>query len=328
MKFFRTKKSRGDSSTLLRPKRSRLFRAALRKQQRTISQENVRRWSLWAVGYVLLWGAFFGLVIFALFFSSLLRIDQEDIDPLKYVSMDEVNAVIRDELSGKVFGIFPKDTIPVAFLRRHILERKILEVFPVLRSVTVSFAFPEMIILKSEERVPTLMFCSGGPCFLVDERGVAFEGVPNPSAASEPKVLSVIDMSAKPVSQQDPLFSEDFLKVFPVIRQRLLDELGVEVSNIAETPSRLSDELWFRSVDGWKLRMSATVPVEKSMLALRLLFAKTLSEGDLKNLDYIDLRTENRIFYAMKGDEQKEHETTSDDESENESSDASQEKGK
>lgn len=86
-------------------------------------------------------GSIFGLVIFALFFSSLLRIDQEDIDPLKYVSMDEVNAVIRDELSGKVFGIFPKDTIPVAFLRRHILERKILEVFPVLRSVTVSLLF-------------------------------------------------------------------------------------------------------------------------------------------------------------------------------------------
>lgn len=308
MKFFHTRKTRGSQSTLLRPRRSRLFRGAAREQRRNAVRDTARSWSLWTVGYMFLWAVFLGIVVFVLFFSSLLRIEQEDIAPMNSVAKSDVTVVIRDALSGKSFGLFPNDTMPIVFLRRHVLERKILETFPVFRTATISFVFPKTVVLKVEERVFTLVLCSGGPCFLVDEQGIAFTGAPDSSIESAQGVFTVIDISAKPVSRQSPLFSEDFLRTFPSLRQRLSDELGLETSNVAETPSRFSDELWFRSSDGWSLRMSATVPIEKSILALRLLFAKTISEQDRKNLEYIDLRTENRIFYLLKGGEEKEGE--------------------
>lgn len=306
MGFFKTKKTRGSQAMILRPKRSRLFRGANREQQRSTSQHNQRSWSLWTVGYIFLWVSFTGLVIFVLFFSSLLRLKQKDIAPTEHVSRDDVAAVIDSVLSGNSFGIIPNDTMPVAFVRKHTVERKLLEKFPVFRSVTVSFLFPSTIVLKIEERNTVLVLCSGGPCFFVDEKGIAFDVAPAPYDQDVTGMLTVVDTSAKPVSQKDMLFSEDFLQSFPTLQQKLRDELDLEIFSVAETPSRFSDELWLRSTDGWELRMSAAVPLEKSIRALRLLFAKTLPENNRKNLDYIDLRTENRIFYLLKGDEPKE----------------------
>lgn len=306
MGFFKTKKTRGSQAMILRPKRSRLFRGANREQQRTVSQHHQRSWSLWTVGYIFLWASFTGLVIFVLFFSSLLRLKQKDIAPMEHVSRGDVATVIDSVLSGSSFGIIPNDTMPVAFIRKYIMERKLLNAFPVFRSVTVSFLFPSTIVLKSEERNTAFVLCSGGPCFFVDEEGVAFDAAPAPHDQGVTGMLTVVDTSAKPVSQKDMLLSEDFLRSFPSLQQKLRDELGLEIFSVAETPSRFSDELWLRSTDGWELRMSATVPLEKSIRALRLLFAKTLLENNRKNLDYIDLRTENRIFYLLKGDEPKE----------------------
>lgn len=291
--------------TLLRPKRSRLFRGVTRERQKGVPQHRQRTWSLWTVGYALLWVLFVGLVIFVLFFSSFLRMKQKDIPSTGSVSKDDVSTVIDAALSGKLFGILPNDTLPIAFVRRHDAERRLLEAFPAFRNVTVSFLFPSTIALKIDERDTVLVLCSGGPCFFVDERGIAFDAASALHDQEDPGMLTVVDVSAKPVSWKETLFSKDFLRSFPFLRQRLRDELGLEVSAVAETPSRFSDELWFRSSEGWELRISATIPVEKSILALRLLFAKTLSENDRKNLDYIDLRTENRIFYLLKGDEQK-----------------------
>lgn len=298
-------------ATLLRPRRNRLFRGAVREIKRDFPKK--KKVSLWTVSYALLWGAFFGLAVFSLFFSPFLRIDRKDISPVNSVSMDVVGTAVNEALSGDTFGIVPNNTIPMAFLHRRNLERKLLGAFPMFRRVSVSFIFPSTLTLAIEERSTTLVFCSGGPCFLVDERGEAFDGAPPPRDESGNAPLAVVDTSAKPIAFREPIFSEDFLRNFPSLRQRLSDELGVETSVISETPSRFSDELWLRTREGWQLRMSATVPPEKSIRALRILFAKTLSEADRKNLDYIDLRTENRIFYLLKGDDRKEGEESPSD---------------
>jgi hypothetical protein len=312
MSFFGKKKTRASQSILLRPRRSRIFRGAVREN---VDGATERKYSLWTACYAFLWIAFCGAIVFVLFFSSFLRIDRKVVNPLHSVPNNAVSSVIDTFLSGTSFGIVPNDTIPVAFLRRRVLEWDLRETFPIFRSVHVSFVFPETLVLLSEERKTTLVLCSGGPCFLIDERGVAFDEAPAPiDTRDADAMLVVIDQSAKPILFQDPIFSEDFLEMFPPLRRKLSDELGILASNSAETPSRLSNELWFRTREGWELRLSATVPSEKAFLALRLLFDKTLSESDRKNLEYIDLRTENRIFYLLKGGEKKEGEKAEDDE--------------
>lgn len=310
MSWFGKKKTDAPRGVLLRPRRSRMFRRRVRESE----EVSERKLSVWSLGYVFLWMVFFGAAVYVFFFSPLLRIDRRNIAQMNAVPEADIIAGVDAFLSGNILGIIPRDTLPVAFARRHTLERLLMERYPVFRSVRADFLFPETILLSFEEREKALVLCSGGPCFSVDERGFVYEGTPDLPESRDPNArLVVIDQSGKPIFFQDPVFSEAFLCVFPVFRRRLFEESDLMTSRVAETPSRLSDELAFRTEEGWTLRISAVVPPERSLLALRLLFAKTLSEGDRKNLDYIDLRTENRIFYLLKGEEEKEGETVTEE---------------
>lgn len=310
MSFFGRKRTRVQQTTLLKPRRSRIFRRVVRDN----SESTRRSVSWWTVGYAFLWMMFFGAALYTLLFSSLLRVKQKTFAPTETLSEREISSTIDEFLEGAWFGVIPKDTLPVAYLRRHTAEQLFLERFPILRSARVSFTFPETIALSFEERTKTLILCSAGPCFAVDERGFAFDQSPRPAdTGSADDMLVIIDRSAKPVSFQDPNVSEEFLDTFPSLRADLLGERGIATLRVAETPSRLSDELWFRTSEGWELRMSAVVPRERAFLALRLLFEKTLAQEDRTRLEYVDLRTENRIFYLLKGGEEKEGEKMGDD---------------
>lgn len=249
-----------------------------------------------------------------MFFSSLLRVNQTEIVGRETVSKSDVNRVVEEFLHGSFLGVIPKNTLPIVCLRRHALERIFYEQFPIFRSVDIKCSFPDTMRVSFEERRMAMILCSGGPCFAVDERGSAFDemGVPEESLDSR-ATLVVIDQSGKPVFFQDPVFSEEFLETFSSFRERLFVESDIATSSLSTTPSRLSDEIRLRTGEGWELRLSSAVPMDRSFLALRLLFDKTLSSDDRKRLEYVDLRTENRIFYLLKGGEEKEGEKMGDD---------------
>lgn len=309
MSFFR-KKNRATATTLVRPKRSRVFR--MPKREGASAEE--RRFSVWGFFYGTLWMLFVGGVLWTVFFSSFLRIGLIEVSGAKVIFEEDIKRVVSEFSTGTILSA-PRNTLVIAFLRRHALERKLHERFPLIRHTEISYVFPETIHISLEERVFTMILCSGGPCFAIDDRGMAFDAADVPEASFDASsVLAVIDQSGKSVSFQDPVFSEEFLKVFPSFRERLFAEKNIATSSLATTPSRLSDEIRLRTDEGWELRLSSTVPVERVFLALQILFEKTLPKEDRKRLEYVDLRTENRIFYLLKNEEEKEGERLENDE--------------
>lgn len=303
MFFFGGKKQiRTSSSVLLRPRRSRVFRGRTREDAENSEEKRRSLWTLW---YGLLWTALLGGFLYGTIFSSLLRLDRIEVSGMKEISESDVESEAKRFLSGKSFGIFPNDTLPSAFVRRHSLERGLRERFPVFRTIRVSTVFPDVLTVSVEERKRMCMLCSGGPCFWVDERGVPFEGATLSSSEMGRNSLTVIDRSAKPIDLEVPAVSELFVQESILFRERLSRELGIATDMTAETPFRLSNELRLKTKENWELRVSAEISADKSLRALRLLLEKTLSSDDRKRLEYIDLRTENTVFYLLKGEEEK-----------------------
>ena len=64
--------------------------------------------------------------------------------------------------------------------------------------------------------------------------------------------------------------------------------------------SRFADELRVKTKGGWQIYFGTRIPLEASLEALQLLFEKELPEERHGDLEYIDLRTENRVFYRYK----------------------------
>lgn len=303
MSFFGRRKKNPSQGTVLQPRRNRAFR-----KQETLNSGDFRpKIFSWIVGYVFLWVVFFGFLVYVFFFSSLLQIHRHVFLSIRAVSSEEVSVILETFLSGKSFGIFPNNTLPVAFLRREKLKDNLLQNFPIFRSVKVAFSFPDRVTLSAEERKKTIVLCSGGPCFSIDERGFPYESAVSPfETFNQTADVFIVDISAKPILFSDAVFSEEFLRNLFMFRSALSEELDISTLNRIETPSCLSDDVRFKTSEGWMLFASLTIPVENTLRSLRLLFLKTVSEVDRKNMDYIDLRTENKIFYLLRGEKEKE----------------------
>jgi hypothetical protein len=63
------------------------------------------------------------------------------------------------------------------------------------------------------------------------------------------------------------------------------------------TASRFADAIRMRTTDGWELFLSTHLAPEVSLNALGLLLDGPIPKERMKDLQYIDLRIENRIFY-------------------------------
>ena len=326
MAFFSKRTKRSSPDVLLRPRRSRTVQKRPREESSSPSFPAAS--VVWAWWYAFLWASFFVAAFFVAFFSPLLRVKEYRIIGTHTVSKEAVENRARLLLEGKFAGLFPRNSLPLVFLRRREILRTLEADFPIFREAKLSIVFPETIELLFGEREQRFLLCSGGPCFRIDERGEAFDSAPPLSSSGESAVSVLLDTSGKAIVRGSRSVSESFAREFPEAASQLREALGIETEKVVETPSRLSNEMRFRTTEGWQLLLSADIPLEKSLLALRLFFSKTLSPEDRSRLDYVDLRTEKKIFYMLKGEEQKDSESTSEQDSEKKSKEEKQTKKK
>lgn len=301
MNFFRKKKS--FSSTIILPRRNRPARPRKRLRHPDVASSSFG----WSSFYVFLWIFFFGSLPALAFFSPLLRIQE-----LSFSSNNpDIDAGVRERMRGLIaqpVSLLPGNTLPIALFRRKEIAEQLLREFPELRSIRIDLSFPDTANALLEFRREAFVLCSAGPCFFVDDSGVAYASAPERDGYMSP-LLRITDQSGKPIELGGMVVSESFVAYVEQIRSRLRDEVGIEVSQEGVTPSRLSNEIRLQAAEGWELRISADMPIDQLLLEMRTLFAKAMTPDIRSSLVYLDLRASGKIFYLDRGNEEVKSET-------------------
>ena len=247
---------------------------------------------------ILLWVFFFATLAYVILFSPYHRIETVRVSGTRDVSSEEVKDFILRELSGKYWKCIPKDDY--FLVRKDRIRSDLLTAFPKLSDVTIATSFPRRMDVAVTERDLLLLWCSGGPCFLLAPDGTPHEARFAEEDANRPFVRSIVDESAEPVRTGDVILSGSDMTAYFTLEKSLRDEFSLDPVSVVSTPSRVSRELRFTTGEGWDLLVDLSLPPEKTLAALRLLFAKELPAEKRADLRYVDLRTENRAVYTMK----------------------------
>ena len=251
---------------------------------------------------VFLWTLLFGTVLYILFFSAALSTDSLRITGGSVSEQNRTRIFLEGQISGKYFGIFPRNNF--FLIQEHSLERKLLDSFPLLRSVTLSQEFPDQLFADILLRKKAVLWCSGGPCYLVTEEGQVRESQGIFASEEEKQnALFVIDRSGQPVHLGQKIFDFDFVSFVADVAPHFEDRLGIRVTGEYSAFSRFAHELCIQTEEGFMVYLNTNVPLEESVDTLALLFEKEINEEQRKKLRSIDLRTENRVFYAFVGDD-------------------------
>jgi hypothetical protein len=256
-------------------------------------------------GAVLLWILFLGTVVYAGIFSSYLKYTDWQVTGLSVVNEDKVRETVEQVLAEKYLGFIPRDTF--FMVQPGALARLLQERYPLLREVTVERTFPHNLTITVAERTTLVLWCSFDVCAHVLENG---DTVPVTDVyeleENRSRTIFLEDGSGQPIRLGEKTFEEGFTVQLVLLREQLRERFGIETESRLSFVSRFANEVRMRTTEGWEIYWSTSMSPDASLDAFVLLYDDEIPKERLKDLLYIDLRTENRIFYRYREGEEAE----------------------
>ena len=248
-------------------------------------------------GMAALWLAAGLVAAYTLLFSSLHEIDIVLVTGARELGDDRLESEAREFISQRLFLVFPGNNYFLFSGNR--LERDLMGKFPKLSSVRIEKHFPHAIDVSVTERDRIFLWCSGGGCLLIDEKGCAGDAQFAEQETNDPFLVRFTDESAVPMTAGDCSVSPDLPDTVLRLERGVREEAGIVLRLPAFTPSRISREIRFRTEEGWEIWMNSDIPPEKTLAALRAVLETEIAPEARVKLRYIDLRTENKAFYSF-----------------------------
>lgn len=274
-----------------------------RRKKRTLGEQKKNHH--WPVGVFLLWLLFFATLFYTAFFSVFFLIGEVRIIGTSAVSEATIQGFVEQQLNEKYFNLFPRRNFFLA--RPYTLEKVLLDEYPLLSSASVTRVFPDSMRISVTERNKIILWCSQEQCFLVDEEGMAQDGERALLPENISHAIFITDMSGKPAAIGEKVFDSGYGMFVVDLSEMFTEQLGIALAPRLTTVSRFANEVRVKTSEGWEVYFGTDVPLQSSLNALKLLFEKELPKELRAKLAYIDLRTENRAYYAFRTEENTEN---------------------
>lgn len=271
-----------------------------RKNRTENAEEKNDSNGLWArfLFYVLLM-AFMGVCVFVLFFSAYMQLEKTTVTGNQEIAAEEIVTVANQYLAGKYLGIFPHNNF--LLISRQGLERNILDAFKKIRVVSVSKKFPNELNIQIEERKSLLVWCGGDKCYLIDDKGYAYQEADFASREiQENHLLKISQSDGKQIELGKQVMDEDMVKYYTEVREAFARKAGIALGEEVQINSRLAEDGVIKAQQGFDVLVNFSIPAERSAELMKIFLEKQYKGQDLNNLAYVDLRVENKIFYKLK----------------------------
>jgi cell division septal protein FtsQ len=258
--------------------------------------------SLGRMFFYLLEIVFLGTIIYILFFSFYLSITSIEVVGTKKVDPEKIKVAIEEKISGKFLGIIPKNNL--LFVYENNVKKYLLNKFKRIEDIKVKKIFPEKIIISVKEKQFQLIFSTGEQKYLIDENGSAWPRDDfELDDAEKESLITLMDESAKPIADAKMALSGDFIKYIMDVRDGIKNDAGIEISRNFYSPRLISGDLTVETKDGWKIYFNREIDLSKSIGILKSILGENIKKEYIPNLEYIDLRINNKVYYKFKNAE-------------------------
>lgn len=234
-----------------------------------------------------------------LFFSPIFKVKEIKISGNRAISSEDIYKSLKDLRFKKVLIFFNHDNI--FLLTKSKLRNILIDRFPRILSIQISKdIFKKNINIQITERKEMGIYCQAqnlseeilGGCYYIDNDGVIFEQAPQTSGTL---ILVIKDYSGKEIKIRDSVLDKEliakFIELCDVLSSQFsLKALDFVIGNDAIKGFRLDTN------EGWYILFDGSRDLESQIRALQLVLEEKIKEAR-KNLEYIDLRIENRVYY-------------------------------
>lgn len=247
---------------------------------------------------ILIFFALFFFLIFAsaAFFSchSYFTIKKISIEGNSSISADKILNKVSEYSNGKYFMFFPKNNI--FLLPAQKITDNLYLAFPRIEILSLNKNFPDAIFIKIKERTPEALLCAEaeGGCAFVDEKGFVFEKAPYFSGDIFLKLFDEREEKRQIELRKNIISEDEFKKLIEF--KNLARKNDIKISSLIFKKDNLYE---FRAEEGWRILLNEKNTPALSFENLKIALDSEVKE-ERKNLDYIDLRFGNKVFYKFR----------------------------
>lgn len=243
-----------------------------------------------------------------------LRIARIEVTGNSVLGTDEITSFVLEELSGKYFFLFPKDSI--LFYPKERIQKNLLGSFKRILSIEVGAQGLTALSITINERKPHSLWCGktlsdedtegDTPCYFMDEEGFLFAQAPHFGGNVYVEFYGPIYEAAISTSTLNPIpIGSIFLPIpeFKTITlfRELLGRIGL---NITAVIAMDAGDLTFTMHEGGKVLLNKKQDPMRLVSDIESAFRTELGDpGDSlvrKRVLYIDARFTNKIFFKKK----------------------------
>ncbi len=223
-------------------------------------------------------------------FSSVFRIKDIKISGNQVISNEEIVDSLHNFLFKKILFFFNRNNILLATGNK--LKNILIGDFPRISSLEIhKNIFKQTINLKIIERKEAGIYCRN-ECYYIDNQGVIFEEAPQTSGTL---ILVVRDYSAGELEIGKNVLEKEFMAELIDLRSSLFEGFKLKVLdfNLESSPAK---ELKVNTHEGWYILFDTSRDFKNQLDNLKLVLEEKIKDGR-KNLQYVDLRIESRVYY-------------------------------
>lgn len=246
---------------------------------------------------------FLGAIIYSIFFSQFLAVTKIEVSGAENLDPAEIRKIVEAEITGNFLKFIPRNNILLA--SKISIEKNILGKYKYAEKAQTRKKFPDSLIIQLKERKFSLIFCSAGSCGVIDDGGTAFaEADFEKNEIGENNLPILYDDGNKGFVLGEVIFGQDYINYLLGIREKTKDGLGINMERELRTPQIASGDIRAKTAEGWQIYFDKNIPLEKEISMLKIVLENKIGQSNRTELEYIDLRTENKVYYKFKNAEQ------------------------
>jgi hypothetical protein len=235
---------------------------------------------------------FFGGIGYFLY-SPILNISNIDIRVDSEILQKDIKSKSEDLIQAHNHWYYNNKNILLA--RSDILERELQKEFPQIKSITIKRTMNRSLELTIELRNPLFTICENSICYNISDDGM---NIGNDSVSAS--LISVRGIAPK--SRGELVLSEREIRWFKTIVQTYNQIDGMKVSSISieqKSDNRILG-VFVYTEQGYYIMLDLDTDIVYQAGALKQVFISQIPPEQRPNLQYIDLRVKDRVYYKFK----------------------------
>lgn len=230
----------------------------------------------------------FSSAVFFFFFSDSFTVKEIKVVGGEKVGQDAIRALVEKKIRYSLFGynlrnIFLVDAASSA--------KSVSDEFLVVAGVDIEKKLPTKLIVKVFERKPAGTVCNLGKCFYFDEGGLVFEG----AKENTPPVVK----TDREITLGKQIFQSNYPKAITEIWSKADETENIGAVEIFVPAA--GEKTILNTKGGWAAYFSLDNNIASQIRNLKVVLQENVPVSARANLEYVDLRYGNQVYYKFKG---------------------------